>query len=401
MSAEVLSHAIARLRRATGGDEPSDAELLAAFRRDDDDGAFASLVHRHAPMVFGVCLRVLRNRADAEDACQATFLVFVRKVRRVEPDRVGSWLHGVARNVARKARVATLRRAHRERVAGSAPRPDGPDVELRPTLDREVARLPADYRDAVIACDFEGLTRAQAAGRLGWAEGTVASRLARGRAILARRLARAGFAGLAVAVPELNAAFVGRLANLKRGEAGPMAVSLAHGVCRTMTLQRLLPVVLGILAVGGAGLLIQGTQPTAVAHAPAVGSIARAVAEKRIADEPAVTVATAPPVVVKTVPAAGADDVDSSLTEIKVTFSKDMMDRSWSWSQISEDTFPKPAGDNAISYDKDKRTCVMKVKLEPGKSYVIWLNSEKFGNFKDVDGRSAVPYLLVFQTKKK
>ena len=43
----------------------------------------------------------------------------------------------------------------------------------------------------------------------------------------------------------------------------------------------------------------------------------------------------------------------------------------------------------------------MKVKLEPGRTYAIWVNSEKFGNFKDADGRSAVPYLLVFQTKKK
>jgi RNA polymerase sigma-70 factor (ECF subfamily) len=49
---------------------------------------------------------------------------------------------------------------------------------------------------------------------------------------------------------------------------------------------------------------------------------------------------------------------------------------------------------------KDKRTCVVKVKLEPGKTYAIWLNSEKFHNFKDADGRPAVPYLLVFQTAK-
>jgi RNA polymerase sigma-70 factor (ECF subfamily) len=43
---------------------------------------------------------------------------------------------------------------------------------------------------------------------------------------------------------------------------------------------------------------------------------------------------------------------------------------------------------------------VLPVKLEPGKTYAVWVNSEKFGNFKDADGRSAVPYLLVFKTKK-
>ena len=111
-----------------------------------------------------------------------------------------------------------------------------------------------------------------------------------------------------------------------------------------------------------------------------------------------VTPETAPPVVVKTVPEAGKTDVDPKLTEIKVTFSKDMQDGSWSWSTLSEETFPKV--DGKPKYLADKRTCVLPVKLEPGKTYAIWVNSEQFTNFKDADGRSAVPYLLVFKTKK-
>jgi RNA polymerase sigma-70 factor (ECF subfamily) len=111
-----------------------------------------------------------------------------------------------------------------------------------------------------------------------------------------------------------------------------------------------------------------------------------------------VTLESVPPVVVKTVPAAGADDVDPKLTEIKVTFSKDMQDGSWSWSTLSKESFPKV--DGKPKYLTDKRTCVLPVKLEPGQTYAIWVNSEKFGNFKDTDGRSAVPYLLVFKTKK-
>ena len=51
-------------------------------------------------------------------------------------------------------------------------------------------------------------------------------------------------------------------------------------------------------------------------------------------------------------------------------------------------------------YLADKRTCVLPVRLEPGQTYAIWVNTDKFGNFKDTDGRSAVPYLLVFRTKK-
>jgi len=112
-----------------------------------------------------------------------------------------------------------------------------------------------------------------------------------------------------------------------------------------------------------------------------------------------VTVATAPPVVVKTVPQSGASDVDADLKSIQVTFSKDMADGSWSWVQLADETFPKV--DGKPKYEANKRTCVLPVKLEPGKTYAIWLNSDKFDNFKDADGRSAVPYLLVFETKKK
>jgi RNA polymerase sigma-70 factor (ECF subfamily) len=105
-----------------------------------------------------------------------------------------------------------------------------------------------------------------------------------------------------------------------------------------------------------------------------------------------------PPVVVKTVPEAGSDAVDPKTAEIKVTFSKDMRDGSWSWATLSEESFPKT--DGKPKYLADKRTCVLPVKLEPGKTYAVWLNSEKFDNFKDADGRAAVPYLLVFKTKK-
>jgi Bacterial Ig-like domain len=111
-----------------------------------------------------------------------------------------------------------------------------------------------------------------------------------------------------------------------------------------------------------------------------------------------VTLESVPPVVVKTVPQAGAADVDPKLTEIKVTFSKDMQDGSWSWTTLSRESYPKV--DGKPKYLKEKRTCVLPVKLEPGKTYAIWVNSEKFSNFKDADGQSAVPYLLVFKTKQ-
>src|SRR4051812_4366547 len=97
------------------------------------------------------------------------------------------------------------------------------------------------------------------------------------------------------------------------------------------------------------------------------------------ADE--VTLDSAPPVVVKTVPEAGADAVDPRLGEIRVTFSKEMTDGTWSWSTLSKESFPEVSGQP--KYQGGKRTCVLPVKLEPGKTYAIWVNSEKFDNFKD------------------
>lgn len=111
-----------------------------------------------------------------------------------------------------------------------------------------------------------------------------------------------------------------------------------------------------------------------------------------------VTLESVPPVVAKTVPEAGSGEVDPKLTEIKVTFSKNMQVGSWSWATLSKESFPQVEG--KPKYLADKRTCVLPVKLEPGKTYAIWINSEKFENFKDADGHPSVPYLLVFKTKK-
>jgi RNA polymerase sigma-70 factor (ECF subfamily) len=111
-----------------------------------------------------------------------------------------------------------------------------------------------------------------------------------------------------------------------------------------------------------------------------------------------VSVKSMPPVVVKTVPESGSTNVDPKLAEISVTFSKDMADESWAWCQISKETYPPSIG--KPQYQQDKRTCVLPVMLEPGKTYVIWLNLGKFQGFRDTDGQPAVPYLLVFETKK-
>jgi RNA polymerase sigma-70 factor (ECF subfamily) len=111
------------------------------------------------------------------------------------------------------------------------------------------------------------------------------------------------------------------------------------------------------------------------------------------------TIDSMPPVVVKTVPEAGSTGVAAGVVEIKVVFSKKMTDQSWSWSTAWEksdaEVVAKP------KYEADGKTCVLKVKLEPNRTYGYWLNSQKFKNFKDAGGRPAVPYLLTFKTAAK
>src|SRR5262245_39730735 len=93
----------------------SDGQLLDAFIARREESAFELLVRRHGPMVLGVCLRVLGNRDDAEDAFQATFLVLVRKAAVIEPrELVGNWLYGVAYQTAVRARASAGKRLSRE-----------------------------------------------------------------------------------------------------------------------------------------------------------------------------------------------------------------------------------------------------------------------------------------------
>ena len=102
------------------------------------------------------------------------------------------------------------------------------------------------------------------------------------------------------------------------------------------------------------------------------------------------------PVVVSTEPARGDTDVDPALTEIRVTFNKEMVDGNWSWCETDE---PYPETTGPPYYMEGHKTCVLPVKLEPETEYVLWINSENYRNFKDTHGLRAVPYALYFTTK--
>jgi RNA polymerase sigma factor (sigma-70 family) len=196
MGARQLNRVVRQLREVTFRQAPGEADrdLLRRFVRERDEAAFATLVHRHGPMVLAVCRRVLGNRADAEDAFQVTFLVLVRKARTLHaPESLGNWLYGVAYRTALETRRAVATRQAKE--AKAMPRTASPDAltaDLLAILDEEVAGLPEKCRAAVVLCDLEGKSYREAARELGCPEGTVSSRLTKGRKLLALRLTRRG-----------------------------------------------------------------------------------------------------------------------------------------------------------------------------------------------------------------
>jgi RNA polymerase sigma factor (sigma-70 family) len=192
----------------------TDGQLLERFLAGPDgssEAAFAALVERHGPSVRRVCAELLGDFHGAQDAAQAVFLVLARKARSIrKPESLGSWLHGVALRVARRARVTAARQRavenqRAEVMAGQlhAKQAAGSDTHIE--LHEEIERLPEKYRSPIVLCYFQGYTQEQASQQLGWPLGTVQTRLHRGRERLRSRLVRrgVGLAGVTADIPGL------------------------------------------------------------------------------------------------------------------------------------------------------------------------------------------------------
>ncbi len=236
------SKVIQRLREAVllrDGGERTDGQLLECFVSRGEGAALEALVHRHAPMVWGVCRRLLPHH-EAEDAFQTTFLVLVRKAGSVLPrEMVGNWLYGVAHRTALKARATAAKQQTREKQVTALPErgvePQEPSRDLQLVLDQELSRLPDKYRAAIVLCDLEDKTRTEAARQLGVPEGTLAARVARARKLLAKRLARHG-----LAVPA--GTFAGGLSQqAARGSVSPSVLSSTMKVVSVVGAGQALP----------------------------------------------------------------------------------------------------------------------------------------------------------------
>lgn len=175
-----------------------------AAARAGDPRAMEDLLRAHQPQVHALCRRLTGHDADAADAAQEALLAIVRGLPRFDGrSTLSTWVYRVATNAAldelrRRKRRPLLRPA--PRVAGDddgddawpPARDDAPDLDHRVSdrldLDAALAALPETFRVPVVLRDVLGLDYAQIAEVLDLPPGTVRSRIARGRATLARAL---------------------------------------------------------------------------------------------------------------------------------------------------------------------------------------------------------------------
>ena len=322
-------------------------ERLASHQSAEAELAFTALVTRHGPLVFGVCQSLLRNPHDAEDAFQATFMVLARKAGSIrQPDRLGPWLHGVAHRTARRLKDKNARRKSYEAEAavyrdrahpsnGSTRHPSAlanhDEIEA---LHREIERLPARYKTAIVLCDLQGLTHEEAARRLGRRVGTISSQVSRARERLRRRLDRRGLAypsGIVAAAIDstrpsvLPKVLVGSTVKnvmsvstgLAAGSVPTSIVSLSQGVLRSMLFAKIglgfaALLGLGVAATGvGVGVGVVGRAPQPAPQQPAPDRPA-------LNPEPVAVTAAAPqPKVEEEEPARETDLIVRSATNLK------------------------------------------------------------------------------------
>jgi RNA polymerase sigma factor (sigma-70 family) len=288
MSNSALAAGVRRLRVVVAPPRPadeSDAQLLDAFATRRDEAAFAALVRRHGPMVAGVCRRVLHHEQDAEDAFQATFLVLARGAAALrKKTALASFLHGTAYRMALSVKRAAARRRKHE---GQAPARDADDPagellwrEVQTLLDEEIARLPDAYRSPFILCCLEGLSRAEAAQRLGLKEGTVSSRLAEARKRLSQRLARRGveltavLAAIALATPSASALSPMLIATTTLAALGSASAPVAYAAgsdgigLLVLSKGKMAVLMLAVSLLAGAAAWICGSTATPQAEGP-------------------------------------------------------------------------------------------------------------------------------------
>jgi RNA polymerase sigma-70 factor (ECF subfamily) len=177
--------------------DPDDRLVRRAQR--GDSGAFATLVDAHRHRLYTLAVRELGSSADAEDAVQETLIRAWRALPRFRAEAsFSTWLYRICLNAVhdQRARAARGSGVPLDDLAEPAdPRDSILEAELSGELQLALAALDETYRTAVVLYDVLGRSYAEISAVLGVPEGTVKSRIFRGRTELARRLGTVGAAG--------------------------------------------------------------------------------------------------------------------------------------------------------------------------------------------------------------
>jgi RNA polymerase sigma-70 factor (ECF subfamily) len=162
--------------------ELSDRELVSRMRAGDE-AALAAFFERHAGRVFGLLVKMVRRREDAEDLLQTTFCEAWRRADRFDPtrSRVESWLLLIARSRAldylRTRRPLTEIEDEDEPTLLSTPENDLERLETNERLDGALMQLPPEQRCVIEHAFFAGLTHEQIANQLSLPLGTIKTRI--------------------------------------------------------------------------------------------------------------------------------------------------------------------------------------------------------------------------------
>lgn len=263
-----------------------DQRLLRDYFETRSDKSFAALIDRHIGLVYGTCLRELRDPALAEDATQIVFLILARKAKSLRSaGALASWLFTTARFTSRSLRTQELRRKEREERAMEESRAGAPADdwdEIVPALDDALAALKDSDRQILLLRYFDGASFKEAGDALGLSENTARMRAARATERLRRQLVKSGASlsavGLAAALGEHAAEALPNASTLDFAQSALQAGSigsssrlhiLAQGVKHAMFVSKVqIAALIGTLVFASAAIYTAHNRSAAL-YAPA------------------------------------------------------------------------------------------------------------------------------------
>jgi RNA polymerase sigma factor (sigma-70 family) len=269
-----------------------DLELLREHATGGSDDAFRLLVERHAGMVHGAALRIVRDAALAEEVSQAVFILLARKSATLPAGTVlAGWLYQTTRFVALGAlRTERRRQEHHRDFASMNDTAESAAVwdQIRPHLDEAIGTLGASDRDAIVLRFLEGRSFAEVGTALGTSEAAAKMRVGRALEKLRHAIGRNGATVTVVALTATLAAHstsaapaalmvkLGSVA-LATSAPAPNLLLLVNQGIKLMALQKLKTTLITaavalLLLGGGATLFLASTKP-AKPSPPATSSL--------------------------------------------------------------------------------------------------------------------------------